>query len=343
MSLAVDTLLYAIRNGSFDTSNKDIAFINAQACQDLTVFNNSNITLQQHFKPYEKELSEAGFLVVPDIEDLLNNKKSYDLACVLLPKNMVEAQYLMAIATRFLRHNAILLCAAENKAGGLRIKKLMQNFGFEALQEEARNKARAVWGYCQKPNDGKINSAILAGRERKILDGKFISRPGLFGWDKIDKGSEIITRYIPADLKGRGADFGCGYGYLSRFLLSNCKKVEQLYCIDADYRAVELCRKNLEQFDCRKEFLWRDLTKAQDDLCNLDFVIMNPPFHENKREDMSIGQDFIYVAHAALRQGGKLFMVANNHLPYEKILKNKFTRCHKLYEGHGFKVFCSVK
>ena len=90
------------------------------------------------------------------------------------------------------------------------------------------------------------------------------------------------------------------------------------------------------------EFLWADLTQLQS-LTPLDFIIMNPPFHQNKESDVAIGKAFIETAHASLKPSGRLFIVANAHLPYEQILCGAFSDVEKLHEGQGFKVFVSVK
>ncbi len=337
----LETLLYSIKFGAFDIGGKKVAFLNAAMHPDMLVLKAAaDLTLQQYFRPYVDDLIAAGFSVSYDIT---SDDGSYDLLCIALPKNMTEARYLIARGARLLRSGGTLICAADNKAGGLRLKKLMQNFGFSDLQGDARNKARSVWGVANHLNKYEIDKAIIAGEEQEILGGKFISRAGVFGWDKIDKGSQILLQYIPADLKGKGADFGCGYGYLSRYALLNCKNIKKIYCADADYRAVGLCKKNLAELECDKEFIWCDLTKSQDDLHNLDFIIMNPPFHDGKKTDISIGQGFINIAYQSLRRGGRLFMVANNHLAYEYVLNEIFFKCNKLYEGQGFKVFCSVK
>ncbi len=341
MTAAIETLLHPIKAGAIDATAKHVVFLNAGMHSDMAVLKTAaDLTLQQYFKPYVDDLTVAGFSVSSDIP---SDDGSYDLLCIALPKNMTEARYLIARGARLLRSGGTLICAADNKAGGSRLKKLMQGFGFSDLRGDARNKARSVWGVATHLNADEVSKSILAGQEQEILGGEFISRAGVFGWDKIDKGSQILSQYIPADLKGKGADFGCGYGYLSRYALSHCSKIKRLYCADADYRAVGLCEKNLAELECDKEFIWCDLTKSQDDLRNLDFIIMNPPFHDGKKTDMSIGQSFINTAHQSLRRGGRLFMVANNHLAYEDVLEEIFFECHKLHEGQGFKVFCGVK
>lgn len=70
---------------------------------------------------------------------------------------------------------------------------------------------------------------------------------------------------------------------------------------------------------------------------------MNPPFHENGKEEKSLGQVFIRQAAAALRSGGTLWLVANRHLPYESELSALFRRVTPHVEARGFKVVVAVK
>jgi 16S rRNA (guanine1207-N2)-methyltransferase len=113
-----------------------------------------------------------------------------------------------------------------------------------------------------------------------------------------------------------------------------------MICMDADARAVAACKANLEErhagrgIDCQ----WIDLSVPQK-FSNVDTVIMNPPFHDEKKQAIALGQSFIANAAAMLKPGGRLLMVANAHLPYEDILAKHFKAVEKLHEGRGFKIF----
>jgi 16S rRNA (guanine1207-N2)-methyltransferase len=146
-------------------------------------------------------------------------------------------------------------------------------------------------------------------------------------------------------LKGTGADFGCGYGYLSREIAEAENGIKKLYAIDADYHALACCRKNLKPCEDKMsiEYLWADLNKKPFEISNLDWVIMNPPFHDGKKTDIAAGQNFIQSAAASLRKGGRLYMVANAHLPYENILRREFSDMEKIIEKQGFKVIFAEK
>ena len=357
MNAALATLFHPFEQGLLTPPGGAGLFLNAQMHPALARFKDGGLVLQQVFKPWAEALETGGFTVSPEITAA---DGKFDAVLIALPKNMIEARFLLARGLAALKAGGTLVAAADNKAGGTRIVKLLAEFGLENVQDLSKNKARVVWGI--KRTAEAHNDDLEKGRLQQGPHG-FWSQPGMFGWDKIDKGSALLARALPADLKGRGADFGCGYGYLARHVLQHCQGVKALTCIDADARAVAACRLNLttnincvprESGDLAEEqipafagktleFLWADLTRSVAGLGNLDFIVMNPPFHEGKKTDIDIGLDFIKNAHAALHRGGRLWMVANAHLPYEEALRQVFFRNDHIAEEGGFKVFCAVK
>ena len=79
-------------------------------------------------------------------------------------------------------------------------------------------------------------------------------------------------------------------------------------------------------------------------LKDLDFIVSNPPFHTQSRADRpDIGQRFIAVAAQALRPGGRLYVVANRHLPYEAALSEAFASVAVKADVGGYKIIEAVK
>ena len=90
--------------------------------------------------------------------------------------------------------------------------------------------------------------------------------------------------------------------------------------------------------DPRASFLQADLREPAPSLSSLDFVVMNPPFHDGGEEDRGLGQAFVRRAAAALRRGGALRLVANIGLPYEATLAESFDQLRRLEQSGGYKV-----
>jgi 16S rRNA (guanine1207-N2)-methyltransferase len=118
-------------------------------------------------------------------------------------------------------------------------------------------------------------------------------------------------------------------------------RVEHLTLIDIDGRAVEAAKRNVA--DPRAEIRWADVRATGVTPASLDFVVMNPPFHDAGTEDRQLGQTFIRQAAALLRKGGTLWLVANRHLPYEALLTELFRTATPRADQGGFKVIEAVK
>ena len=175
-----------------------------------------------------------------------------------------------------------------------------------------------------------------------VANGAFWSQPGLFAWDRIDTASALLAQHLPTDFGGAGADLGAGFGYLSRELLAKNPGIASLDLYEADLRAVALARRNVVSDRVPLGFEWHDVTRGLP--CRYDFVVTNPPFHGQSRiERPELGQRFIEVAGEAVRGGGRLWLVANRHLPYEAVLASQFRTVRTVAQEQGFKVIEAVK
>lgn len=222
-----------------------------------------------------------------------------------------------------------------NDLGGKSLEKKLLSVFSDGISE-SKNKSRYIT-ITKTNNEPDVLEEWRSYNELQFVDDiGFYSMPGIFGWNKIDKGSTLLLNYLP-DLKGTGSDFGCGYGYLTKNILKGNGDIQKLYAFDNDGRAVEACRKNVT--DNRAVIDVADCIQPITSLPQLDFIIMNPPFHDGSVEDRALGQKFIENAAHHLKPKGHLYMVANRHLPYEKTLSRYFKNFETLYEDSTFKIF----
>ena len=75
----------------------------------------------------------------------------------------------------------------------------------------------------------------------------------------------------------------------------------------------------------------------------MDAVVMNPPFHRGKAGDPGLGQAFIQSAARNMKPTGKLWMVANRHLPYEETIASLFAKVIDLGGNQRFKLICAER
>jgi 16S rRNA (guanine1207-N2)-methyltransferase len=258
---------------------------------------------------------------------------------LLAPAAVVERRYAIAQALRALRPGARLVVLAPKNKGGSRIVQELRALGC-AFEETARRHYR-ICTTAGAGDEAAIAAALEAGKARYVEDLGLWSQPGVFSWNRIDPGSALLLAHLPR-FAGQGADLGCGIGVLARALLAS-PKVTHLTLIDIDRRAIAMARRNLEPVDENRVTLqWAD-ARAYAPLSGLDFVVMNPPFHEGSVENQSLGQLFIQRAALALRSGGVCWLTANRHLPYEAILKPLFRRVTLIVETDGYKIYQAHK
>jgi 16S rRNA (guanine1207-N2)-methyltransferase len=256
-----------------------------------------------------------------------------DSMTILAPPGTLERDFVLAHALRALKPGAPIIALAPKDKGGSRLKKALEGFGC-AVTEEARRHHR----FCSAVRPAAplgLDAAIEAGAPRIVPSIGLWSQPGVFSWDRPDPGSVRLLEALPA-LYGEGADLGCGIGLLARAVLSS-PKVRTLACADIDGRAVACAEHNLD--DPRVKVLWADLRRPLEGLADLDFVVMNPPFHDGGAEDRALGLAFIDAAARMLAKRGVCWLVANRHLPYEQALGSAFATVTPRGEGGGYKVF----
>ncbi|HTJ63553.1 MAG TPA: methyltransferase [Alphaproteobacteria bacterium] len=252
---------------------------------------------------------------------------------MLAPAGVLERRYAVAHALRILAPAGKLRVLAPKDKGGARLARELADFGC-TISESARRHHR-ICSAVRPVQPVGLAEAIAAGGAQVPAALGLWSQPGIFSWDRPDPGSLALIRHLPP-LVGAGADFGCGIGLLARAILAG-QDVTALTLIDIDRRAVAASRRNVE--DARATFVWDDIRRTELPLRNLDFVVMNPPFHDGGLEDRALGVAFIARAAGALRPGGVCWLVANRHLPYEAALRSHFAVARQVEQGDGYKIY----
>ncbi|MGI8840087.1 MAG: class I SAM-dependent methyltransferase [Caulobacteraceae bacterium] len=252
---------------------------------------------------------------------------------IAAPPGTLERRFVLAHALRSLQCGGDLIALAPKAKGGARLRNELEAFGC-AVAETARHHHRIC--LTHRPTAPMaLDAAIEQGALQFAPPLGLWSQPGVFSWDRIDPGSALLLETAAA-FAGMGADLGCGVGLLGKAILGS-PAVTSLTLLDIDRRAVAAARRNID--DKRATFVHADARSAGGEIAGLDFVIMNPPFHDGGREDRRLGQAFIAAAAKMLRKGGVCRLVANVALPYEPALIAHFTTVSLIAQARGYKVF----
>ncbi|WBU52213.1 class I SAM-dependent methyltransferase [Paracoccus sp. SCSIO 75233] len=167
----------------------------------------------------------------------------------------------------------------------------------------------------------------------------FTTRAGMFSADRIDPGSAALAAALPDRLPTRIVELGSGWGWLAAQILTH-PGVETLHLVEADHAAHLCAQQNIN--DPRVHFHWADARSFRlPDPVN--GVIMNPPFHEGRAADPKLGIAFIKAAASLLTGAGRLWMVANRHLPYEAALDQYFGEFSEIAGDNKFKILSATR
>lgn len=266
---------------------------------------------------------------------------------VLAPRAREAARARLAQAVDALAPGGLVVAVAGNSEGGRGLQADLDALLGQA-RSEAKHRCRIAWATCAPE---RLDAALLAQwralaqvQRLQQNDLAFWSRAGLFAWDRIDAASALLAEHLPTDLSGRVADAGAGWGFLSMTLLRRCPGITALELFEADARALEPARRNLDEALAGRthvatEVHWHDVTVGLPGC--FDAVVMNPPFHVGRADDPDLGRAFIARAAEALTPRGALWLVANRHLPYEATLAQRFQQVTPIAAREGFKVICA--
>lgn len=170
--------------------------------------------------------------------------------------------------------------------------------------------------------------------QERDIEGGFITRPGVFSADGPDPASVALLSVLPEKFGRAVADFGAGWGFLSRTIAQAAP--DSLHLVEADLDALDCAKRNIDAPFA--QFHWDDATTwSSPEL--LDSIVMNPPFHTGRKADPGLGQAFIANAARNLKPSGQLWMVANRHLPYEDTLARNFGHIEDVGGDARFKIF----
>ncbi|MBY6121687.1 methyltransferase [Mameliella alba] len=227
--------------------------------------------------------------------------------------------------------------------GGLVVVNGAKTDGVEALAKALRGRVTLL-GQVSKAHgkclwfEGGVDLADWRHDPARLPSGD-LTAPGIFSADGPDPASQALAKALPSTLKGRFADLGAGWGWLSRQILAR-ESVTELHLVEAEKAALDCARENVT--DTRAQFHWADATDWTP-ASALDGVIMNPPFHQGRKADPDIGRAFITSAARILAPHGRLWLVANRHLPYEATLAESFRETTEIGGDNRFKILQAAR
>ena len=177
-------------------------------------------------------------------------------------------------------------------------------------------------------------------RLEKSSGMSFYSKPGLFGWNKIDKGSNYLLENIPLFLShfktppNSLLDLGCGYGYLT--IGTRDIPLGKRAATDNNAAAILAMEKNAEFYGINVRVIADDCAASLSD--TFDMILCNPPFHQGFDINSMLTERFLYTTKRLLSPQGSALFVVNRFIGIEAVATNHFLHIATLANNGSFKL-----
>ena len=310
-------------NPGRDSSWQDVA----NYCQHIKLFCQDFGDFSYH----QQSGAEATFGAFPE------QSQTFDWIILTLPRQKALLQMLLECAKGLLTPGGSLWLAGENKAGIKSSDKLLKkHFGKVQKLDNARH--CTLFEATDASADKPFNSSDYLEVWQANPNGanlQVASYPGVFAHGRLDAGSALLLEtLVKQDIEGSVLDFGCGSGVIGATLAA-LPQVDVTF-LDTSALALYACEQTLSLNGLNGTLLPSDGLASVE--TRFDLIISNPPIHSGVKTDNHLSMQLLENIEKHLQPGGRLVIVANRHLPYEKWLGEKFKQVGELSCNQHFKV-----
>jgi 16S rRNA (guanine1207-N2)-methyltransferase len=217
----------------------------------------------------------------------------------------------------------------------------------EPLREDYRSKHRvAVFVAGGRPRDlpgWMAEPGVAEGTWGEVsleVDGsrlRLATLPGVFSGARLDAGTELLLAHLAVEPGERVLDVGCGAGTIGFVALR--RGARSVLMTDVNLLAIAAVRETLRRDRiAAARVVAGDVYDGLDPVDRFDLIVSNPPFHQGKTVDYGMPQRLIAEADRYLAPHGRLVIVANAFLPYERLLEERFRVVQPIAATRRFKV-----
>lgn len=357
-----------IINDSFGALTCAMAKLAPQA--EITVYTDSYMAKRgiiQNLKGSNLDKNKVNIQSVLMLSDS-QNKAPIDLILLKVPRTIAYLDYLLlTLSTIFdskqnQGHQPIFVGGAMVK---LVTSSVMKSFDTRARNTKtslARKKARLIFADLASQN---LNSHTTSPDEYvlKVNDSEIpftlYNYPNVFCREQVDIGARYMLKVLPKITKESQVvvDLGCGNGILgTSILLANKHKSPKLIFVDESYMAIASAKATLANSEVSEQnknnarfIVGHCLEELIENLASsearqgADYVICNPPFHQQSAVIDDIAWQMFVDAKKILKPGGELRIVGNRHLDHRAKLSKLFGGCVVVASDKKFVVLSAIK
>lgn len=331
-SLLLDLLQQAPSN-SLWCLGENTAVPTASTFKGLAISNRYDVYQQLLKLELNCELSDFDFSTIAD--------NSIDYAVWRIAKEKALNIHIMHSLLHKLHDTGSLHLVGYRNEGMDSLVKLLQT-QTDSRIERHKLKKQLQHIIVHKPNTIDFSNNYAQLQKFHLDNSDFYSKPGVFGWQKSDLGSQLLIEQLakqPLNPAHKLLDLGCGYGYLS--IKAKQLGYQTIDASDNNAASIIACRANFSLHAIHGEVFIDDCVSRANN--SYDIVLCNPPFHQGFEHDKALIERFCQAASRALHKDGQAFFVINQFIGLEKVASRYFTQQHILLQEQGFKVLHLTK
>jgi 16S rRNA (guanine1207-N2)-methyltransferase len=262
-----------------------------------------------------------------------------DLVALPFPKGgeALFGREILEEAHAALRPGGRLLAATDDPKGTW-LKKVVKEIFGKATVVRKEKRGICVGAARTRPRaevrDHRHPMKMAVGERELAIE----SRPGVFGHARLDGGTRALAARLDPKPGDRVLDLGCGYGALG-LAAAALAPLKEAVLVDSNARAVLLAARNAAAngFTNVRVLLRADLEDLGSE--PFDLALANPPYFSNFR----IAAAFVTRAHALLRMGGRLLLVAKASAEHAAIVREHFGAAAVEEAPGGYGIVRAVK
>ncbi len=284
--------------------------------------------------------------------DVFPKFKGWDIVVLTIPKERRYTRTLLIAAWEALKSGGQLLLAGPSKGGAKAVIRDAERLFGNATVLGYRNHQRVA--ACVKvkafpnPLPKEFQQAGVAPDTKFFVDFqqrernfKLETHPGIFSWGALDKGTALLMENLNIETGARVWDVGCGYGTVG--ISAAFAGAEFVAMSDVNLIAVDYTKRNVINYgfdDCIKVFAADSLSANPHDQIGppFDLIVSNPAFHQGRKVNKSMADSLIIQAPKWLKPNGRLIIVANRFLNYDKFMRLHFKHVLRIAETNRFHV-----
>ncbi|MGB2106479.1 MAG: methyltransferase [Porticoccaceae bacterium] len=273
---------------------------------------------------------------------------SFDGVIYRVSKERATSHHIINQAAKLLKPKATLMLAGEKNDGIKTYVKQAGKLFANPVNAEKNGKAYIATIELNAATTDELNDKNYSQlRPVRLCDDFCLqSKPGIFGWDKIDRGSAFLIDHLPQFLSSYKntpqslLDLGCGYGYIA-FCASQFG-FNRIVATDNNAAALLAIRENLISLN---NIEWQAIAADAGDGIEeqFDTILCNPPFHSGFSIDDQLGIKFLRQTKRLLKHSGRALFVVNGFIPLEHKAKAYFEQVEILANNGSFKLISLKK